>query len=102
MIEQYPDSIVITVKVDPSQDTTSGIYTEGSSTVYTLSCRKEINSRGNTIGGADGSKIEYTFDCFLPKMTTVIPIGADFVLNGTITGKVKGASNGQLNSRLWL
>jgi hypothetical protein len=58
------------------------------------------------IAGNDGLMLEYAFDCYLPIMTTVIPFGSAFTLtlanNATVIGKVKGAKNGQLNSRLWL
>lgn len=103
---QYPDSIVITVFGTPTQNTTTGEWTEGTDTVYTLDCRAEINSAARKIPGKDGLMIDYTFNCYLPLMSTVIPVGSDFVLNslsnGSISGIVKRSSNGQLNSRLWL
>lgn len=102
---QYPDSIIVTTSASASQDA-NGIWTAGATTDYTLSCRAEVNGTGKKIVGIDGALIDYTFQVFLPVMTVVIPAGSDFVLtalaNGTISGKVKRASNGQLNSRLWL
>lgn len=102
---QYPDSIVITVPASGSQNA-SGIWTAGASGVHTFLCRVEVNGTGKKIAGADGGIIDYAFDVFMPITTVVIPAGSNFVLtalsNGTISGKVVHASNGQLNSRLWL
>lgn len=102
---QYPDSIVVTVAASGSQNA-SGVWVSGTTTDYTFSCRAEVNGTGKKIIGADGSMIDYAFDIFMPISTVVIPAGANYaltaLLNGTIIGKVKRASNGQLNSRLWL
>lgn len=105
-MEQYPDSIVITVVTPATQNSTTLVWTAGSTTTYTLKCRAEVNGTGRQIAGRDGSLIDYAFTCYLPKMTIVIPDDSDYVLtaldNGTISGKTKRASNGQLNSRIWL
>jgi hypothetical protein len=102
---QYPDSITVTTSASGSQNA-SGIWTAGTTTDYTFSCRAEVNGTGKKIVGDDGALMDYSFQVFLPVTTVVIPAGSDFVLtalsNGTISGKVKRASNGQLNSRLWL
>jgi len=102
---QYPDSIVVTISASGSQNA-SGIWIAGVTTDYTFDCRAEVNGTGRKIVGADGALMDYSFDVFMPVTTVVIPPGSDIVLtallNGTITGKVKRASNGQLNSRLWL
>jgi hypothetical protein len=104
-MKQYPDSIVITTAASGSQNA-SGVWTAGASGTYTFDCRAEVNSAGRRIAGNDGALMDYTFQVFLPVTTVVIPPGSSFVLNalnnGTIRGKVKRASNGQLNSRLWL
>jgi hypothetical protein len=101
---QYPDTIVVTVTTPPTE--VNGIYTAGTSTDHTLICRAEPNSSGKKVLGDDGTLIEYSFDVFLPKMATVVPRGSAFVItslnNGTITGEVKRAFNGQLNSRIWV
>lgn len=105
-MNQYPDTIVVTVTTTATQNTSTGLWTAGSSTVYTFKCRVETNSEAGKIAGADGSMMDYAFTCYLPLMTTVIPFGSNFVLthanNFTVTGQVKGSSNGMLNSRLWL
>jgi hypothetical protein len=104
-MQQYPDSITVTTSASGSQNA-SGVWTAGATTDYTFSCRAEVNGTGRKIVGADGMTIDYSFAVFMPVTTVVIPDGSDFVLtalsNGTISGKVKRASNGQLNSRLWL
>ncbi len=100
-MEQYPDTIILTVKGAPTQGT-GGIYSAGTTTTYTLKGRAEPNGAGRTISGPDGNQVSYTFTFYLPAMTTVIPYGSAYLLNGSIAGTVKGASNGQFNSRLWL
>jgi hypothetical protein len=104
-VKQYPDSIAVTVPGALTQ-ATGGNWIEGSPTAYTLDCRVETNTEARKIQGKDGAMVDYLFDCYLPLMSTVIPVGSDYVLtalsNGTISGKVIGAFNGQLNSRLWL
>jgi len=102
---QYPDSITLTVSASASQNP-SGIWVTGASSAYTFDCRAEINAAGRQIAGDDGSLIDYSFQVFMPATTTIIPRDSSYVLtsllNGILSGKVKGASNGQLNSRLWL
>jgi hypothetical protein len=104
-MEQYPDSIAITIAASGFQNA-SGIWTAGSTSNFASVCRAEVNGDGSKIAGTDGGTIDYSFQVFMPITTVVIPDGSDFVLtaltNGTISGKVKRASNGQLNSRLWL
>lgn len=104
-MEQYPDSIVIAVAASGWQNA-SGIWITGASGTYTFDCRAEVNGTGRKIVGNDGTQVDYLFEVFMPATSTVIPPGSNYTLtalsNGTITGKVKRASNGQLNSRLWL
>jgi len=104
-MNQYPDSIVITTAASGSQNA-SGVWASGVMTNYTFSCRTEVNGVGRKIAGVDGTLMDYSFDVFMPVTTVVIPDGSSFVLtaltNGTIRGKIKRASNGQMNSRLWL
>lgn len=114
MITQYPDTIVILWTSEPvptfvldeeGQPTIvpTGDYIAGASQSHTFQCRAEVNTRSRLINGADGSLIDYVFDVYMPLIDVVIPdFEADYVLNGTQTGKVKRARNGQLNSRLWV
>jgi hypothetical protein len=99
---QYPDSIVITVSGTPTQNATTGEWTKGADTVYTLFCRSEVNGTTKKIMGSDGAMIDYMLICYLPLMSAVIPFGSEVVLNGQIKGTVKYSCNGQLNSRIWL
>ncbi len=105
VVSQYPDSVVVTVNVDATKNA-SGVWIKGSSTDYTFDCRAEPNGKGRRIAGKDGVLMDFSFLCYMPKTTTEIPFGSNFVLttlnNGEKTGTVKRASNGQLNSRLWL
>jgi hypothetical protein len=102
---QYPDSIAITISASASQNA-SGMWTEGATAGYTFDCRAEVNGTGRRIAGDDGVLMEYAFEVYMPATTTIIPRDSDYVLtsllNGIISGKVKRASNGQLNSRIWL
>ena len=104
-MNQYPDSITITTYASGSQNA-SGVWTSGASGTNTFDCRAEVNGTGKKIVGDDGIMIDYSYDLFMPVSTVVIQPGSDFVFaslnNGSISGKVKRASNGQLNSRLWL
>ena len=105
MVGQYPHTIVITTVTEPVQDETTGLFTEGTPTIYTLQCRAERNGGAGRIVGNDGSEIIYSHSIYLPRMTTVIPVDSGYVLTmgeETMRGKVKGASNGQLSSRLWV
>lgn len=104
---QYPHSIVLTIQPEPEQNPVTGIFTASTGAVeaYTLDCRAEMNTAGKKLLGKDGASVEYKFDVYLPRTDIVIPIDADYVLtvsNRTFQGKVLGASNGQLNSRIWL
>jgi hypothetical protein len=102
---QYPDTIVITTLASASMNA-SGIFSEGASASYIFDCRAEANGTGRKIPGADGQLVDYAFQIFMPRTTTVIPAGSDYVLatllNDVSSGKIKRASNGQLNSRLWV
>lgn len=107
MVTQYPDTIVITIQAAPEQNPASGVYeaSTGASTVLTFDCRAEQNEEGKVIPGADGGKIEFAFEVYMPRTSDIIPRGAQYSLSKgsqTYTGVVLGASNGQLNSRLWL
>lgn len=104
-MDQYPDSITVTVAASGAQNA-SGVWAPGTTANYTFSCRAEVNGAGRKVVGADGTMTDYAFDLFMPVTTVEIPEGSAFTLtalsNGTITGKIKRAANGQLNSRLWL
>ena len=105
MVNQYIDSITISVNTAATQNG-DGNWVEGSSTDYTFDCRIEPNGQGDKIRGEDGVLMDFDFMCYLPKTTTLITAGSEFTVtslnNGEITGNIKRASNGQLNSRLWL
>jgi hypothetical protein len=107
MVNQYPDSITLTVRQEPTQDA-NGIYQAptGSRTVYTSNCRAEANSQNRKLSGRDGASIDYAFTVYTPPLGAIIPDGTEYSLatlqNGTFTGKIKRAINGQFNSTLWL
>lgn len=103
---QYPDTITISWKDEPTQgasgDYTEGGYTTGASGNNIYSCRAEINSKAQKIMGSDGQLIDFTQMVYMPLISVNIPVNADYLLNGLVSGKVKRSSNGQLNTRLWL
>jgi hypothetical protein len=104
MVTQYPDSIVVSWQNEPTQGA-SGDFTAGATGSNTFSCRAEINTKAGKIMGSDGQLIDFTQMVYMPLTTVEIAVGSDYVLtslNGTVSGKVKRASNGQLNTRLWL
>lgn len=106
-MNQYPDSITITIRPEPVQNPVTGIYTaaSGGDTAYTFNCRAEINNAGGKIAGRDGAVYDYSYTVYMPRTATLLPAGSDYslTLGGmTLTGKILGSSNGQLNSRIWL
>ena len=104
MVEQYPDSIAITVKAPVTSQGPSGEWVDSSSqTTYTINCRREENTGGRKIMTQDGVLTDYAYCCYMPKQTVSFPDGSAYALNGEeITGNIKHASNGQLNTRVWL
>jgi hypothetical protein len=101
MVNQYPHTISVTWKGKSTQDANLN-WVEGADFSFESECRAEVNSSGKKIAGSDGALVEYSFTVYLPKTETIIPIGANYALNGTTVGTVKGAWNGQLNSRIWV
>ena len=104
MVEQYPDSITVTVSTPAIQDESTGRWTSGSAETFTWDCRAEINGAERKVAIADGTLLDYAFDIYLPSMETVVPFDSPNQLTkgGAIySGTIKGAANGQLNSRLW-
>lgn len=100
-LTQYPDSIIVYWHDEPTMGA-SGDFTAGASGSNTFDCRAEINTKAGKIMGSDGKLIDFTQMIYMPLTTVEIPVDADYLLNGSVSGKVKRASNGQLNSRLWL
>lgn len=101
MVKQYPHTISVTWKGQSTQDANLN-WVEGSPASFESICRAEVNSSGKKISGVDGTLIEYSFTVYMPHTETIIPIGANYTLNGSVVGTVKGAWNGQLSSRIWV
>lgn len=100
-LTQYPDSIVVSWQNEPTQGA-SGDYTAGSTVSNTFDCRAEINTKAGKIMGSDGQLIDFAQMVYMPLTTVIIAVDSNYLLNGLVSGKVKRASNGQLNTRLWL
>ncbi len=64
-MEQYPDTIVITVTTPATQDA-NGSWVSGGETIYTFDCRAEVNSSGRKIVGDDGVTMDYSMICYCP------------------------------------
>lgn len=101
MVKQYPHTISVTWKGQSTQDENhNGV--EGADFSFESDCRAEVNSSGKKTPGVDGVLVEYSFTIFMPITDMTIPIGANYTLNGSMVGSVKGAWNGQFNSKLWV
>ncbi|MDX9847465.1 MAG: hypothetical protein RBT74_10840 [Tenuifilaceae bacterium] len=105
MVVQYPHSISVTWKTQPTKDA-NGDWVEGIPQVFTSACRAETNGEGKTLTGVDGRAINFSFAVYLPKTEQVIPYGASVEISlsasQVVRGEVKNQQNGQLNSRLWV
>lgn len=101
MVSRYPHTIVVTWKSKATQDANLN-WVEGAQQNFSSECRAEVNSSGRKTAGVDGALIDYAMAIYMPLASQVIPIGANFTLNGSIVGTVKGAWNGQFNSKLWV
>jgi hypothetical protein len=104
MIEQYPDSITITIPKSYNQDSATGDFTgTGSDTVVTFDCRAEggpPSDKGNT----DGVETGYNWMIYAGPMEVEIPQGCEYVLTRrgfTYTGRIAGCTLNQLNTKLW-
>ena len=100
MITQYPDTITVTWEGEASL--VDNVWTPGEPVTFTSECRPEMNKGAQKIAGKDGTAIEYVMVIYMPKTDIEIPENANYVLNGKMKGIVKGAKNGQLNSRIWV
>jgi hypothetical protein len=103
MIEQYPDSITITIPKSYNQDSATGDFTgTGSDTVVTFDCRAEAGPPVDK-GNEDGVEPDNGFTIYSESEVN-IPAGAAYVLSRrgvTFTGRVKGSVLNQFNSVLW-
>lgn len=102
---QYPDTITISV-TSPASQGSNGNWTAGISTQYEYQCRLEPNKSGRQVIGDDGVLRDFSYNCFMPRISFKIPTGSEYSVvslnNCTISGTVKNSYNGQLNSRIWL
>ena len=106
MVTQYPHTIILTVHFEPEQDLDTGLFSAGGEDVcYTFKCRAEVNSAGAKVFGFDGAIEDYSHLVYLPRHSYILPNGTTYTLtrgSDVITGKIKGSSNDQLSSRVWL
>ena len=105
MIVQYPDSITVSIASAGTQGS-NGNYSDPSITTYTYACRAETNVSGRKVIGIDGTMKDFAYICFMPRISIEVPTDSSYSLtkaDGSIfSGAVKNASNGQLNTRIWL
>lgn len=100
MMKQYPDTITVTWSEDAAL--VDNVWTPGEPKTFQSKCRAEMNNGARKISGADGTAIDFTMTVYMPKTTTEIPVNANYVLNGKISGIVKGTKNFQLGSVIWV
>ena len=105
VIVQYPDSITVMI-ASPGTLGTDGNYSDPSIATYTYACRAETNVSGRKVIGIDGTMKDYAIICYMPRISLKVPTDSSYSLtkaDGSIfSGAVKNASNGQLNTRIWL
>ena len=105
MVSQYPDNIVVKIQGQPYQDENNK-WVEPTPETFESDCRAEPNSRNAVIKTGDGAEKNYDYNIYMPKTTTILPVGSDVVLTKhdglLVKTMVKRASNGQFNSRLWV
>jgi hypothetical protein len=78
------------------------VWIPGEAKTFESKCRSEMNNGARKISGSDGTAIDFTMTIYMPKTTIDIPVNANYVLNGKISGIVKGAKNFQLGSVIWV
>jgi hypothetical protein len=103
MVARYPHTVVITYKEDGTY--TDGDYTAGATVTKTISGRAEPDGKGSLVTLNDGSQIAYTWKFYCQALAYRMPYDAMVVLtanNETWTGTLKGQSNNQINTILWL
>lgn len=103
MVARYPHKLVVTYKQDGTYS--NGDYTVGATITKTLTGRAEPDGKGSMITLPDGKQIAYTWKFFCSPLAYKIPYDAVVVLTAnseTWQGNLKGQSNNQTNTILWM
>lgn len=87
MVTQYPHTIIVKWKTEPTTKDNGFVQQGVLVGPFAYQCRAEANSYGKKINGADGSLIEYTYSIYLPKSIELIPFNAEFTLSGESFGR---------------
>lgn len=98
--DQYPDTIVISWKGEAQL--VDNAWVPGTAQSIEIECRHEMNTGARKIAGSDGTLIEYAMTIYMPLQSVDIPENANYILNGKISGIVKGSRKGLFNTRVWL
>jgi hypothetical protein len=106
MVGQYPHNLKVTIPGQGREDEATGNYIPGTPTIFEASCRAELNTEAKVIRGEDGNDVAYSFTVYTRKTDVVFPYNSEVEItmgaNRTVKGTVKGQSNGQLNTRIWV
>lgn len=106
MVNQYPDTVLITRKPEFAQNASGNYKPAGEESTFTSECRAEPAGDNPVIKGADGNMVEYSWIVFMPKTSEVFAFGDTVQItkaDGSIyKGSLKRPSNGQFNTRLWV
>lgn len=100
VIEQYPDTIVITRAGESVQDENGNWITTESETI-TLKCRFVPNSRGRVVKTQDGQDFVYNYQVAFPMGTTNVK-PRDVYTRGNEQGVIVRFEVGQLHSVAWI
>lgn len=100
VIEQYPDTIVITRAGGSVQDE-NGNWITTESEVITLRCRFVPNGSGKSVSLMDGTNYIYHYQVAFPKGTTNVR-QQDIYKRGDEEGVIKRFEPGQLHSIAWI
>jgi hypothetical protein len=106
MVEQYPDTAIVTI-VYGSTTLQNGDIIPGSTSEKTFKCRQEPAGKGGFIIAADGTQIAFSSTVYAGVNTSEVTEGARVQITNragetVLIGTVKRFSRGQLNCRLWV
>lgn len=101
VIEQYPDTIIITRSIGGSIQDEDGNWTTTPDEVLEFKCRFVPNGAGKAVTLQDGTNYTYSYKVAFPLGTTDIRVHDKYTRKG-IDGTIKQFEVGQLHSVAWV